>query len=410
MRDDRKNNLMNESFGSEWMEQDEGKVILNLGPTHPATHGTFRIVAELEGETIINVDNQIGFLHRCFEKEAEHTSWTKVIPYTDRLNYVSPLMNNVGYVMAVEKLLGIEVPERTQFIRTIICELSRIWDHLLCIGTNLVDLGALTNFWYFWKPREEIYDLVEELTGARLTSCYTRIGGLMADMTDEWIAKARMVLKKAVPEALADVDALVTRNRIFMDRTIDVGSISVEDAISYGFSGPCLRAAGVPYDLRKDQPYMVYDRFQFDIPVGENGDTYDRYLVRMEEIRQSLVILEQAFEQISPGPVNVENWDVILPPKDEVHENIEALMGHFKLIMEGIKVPPGEVYHATEAANGELGFYIISTGEGKPYKVKVRPPCFAIYSAFPDMVRGHMIADVVAVLGSLNIIAGEIER
>jgi NADH dehydrogenase I D subunit len=401
---------MNESFGSEWMEEDEGKVILNLGPTHPATHGTFRIIAELDGETIINVDNQIGFLHRCFEKEAEHTSWTKVIPYTDRLNYVSPLMNNVGYVMSVEKLLGIEVPERTQFIRTIICELSRIWDHLLCIGTNLVDLGALTNFWYFWKPREDIYDLVEELTGARLTSCYTRIGGLMADMTDDWITKARRVLKKAVPEALADVDALVTRNRIFLDRTIDVGSISREDAISYGFSGPCLRAAGVPYDLRKNQPYLVYNRFQFDIPVGENGDTYDRYLVRMEEIRQSLSILEQAFEQISPGPVNVENWDVILPPKDEVHENIEALMGHFKLIMEGIKVPPGEVYHATEAANGELGFYIISTGEGKPYKVKVRPPCFAIYSAFPDMVRGHMIADLVAVLGSLNIIAGEIER
>lgn len=401
---------MNESFGSEWMEEDEGKVILNLGPTHPATHGTFRIIAELDGETIINVDNQIGFLHRCFEKEAEHTSWTKVIPYTDRLNYVSPLMNNVGYVMSVEKLLGIEVPERTQFIRTIICELSRIWDHLLCIGTNLVDLGALTNFWYFWKPREDIYDLVEELTGARLTSCYTRIGGLMADMTDDWITKARRVLKKAVPEALADVDALVTRNRIFLDRTIDVGSISREDAISYGFSGPCLRAAGVPYDLRKNQPYLVYNRFQFDIPVGENGDTYDRYLVRMEEIRQSLSILEQAFEQISPGPVNVENWDVILPPKDEVHENIEALMGHFKLIMEGIKVPPGEVYHATEAANGELGFYIVSRGGGGPYKIKVRPPCFAIYSGFPELVRGHMIADAIAILGSINIIAGELDR
>ena len=397
-------------FGLEWLEESEGRVILNLGPTHPATHGTFRIIAELDGETIVHVDNQIGFLHRCFEKEAEHTTWTKVIPYTDRLNYVSPLMNNVGYVMAVEKLMGLRVPERTHYIRVIISELSRIWDHLLCIGTNLVDLGALTNFWYFWKPREEIYDLIEELTGARLTTCYTRIGGLMGDMTGAWIEKARRVVKESVPAALSDVDALITRNRIFMDRTIGVGAISKDDAISYGFTGPCARACGIPYDLRKDEPYLVYDRFDFDIPVGEKGDTYDRYLVRMEEIRQSLRILEQAFDQIPEGPINVDNWDVILPPKEEVYENIEALMGHFKLIMEGIKVPPGEVYHATEAANGELGFYIISTGEGHPYKIKVRPPCFAVYSAFPEMVKGHMIADLVAVLGSLNIIAGEIER
>jgi NADH dehydrogenase I D subunit len=410
MSEEKEERASPEEYGVEWMEREGDNLILNLGPTHPATHGVFRVVTELDGETIVNCDNQIGFLHRCFEKESENTTWTQVIPYTDRLNYVSPLMNNVGYVMAVEKLIGIEVPERAEYIRTIICELSRIWDHLLCIGAALVDLGALTNFWYFWRPREDIYDLVEELTGARLTTCYTRIGGLMADLNEGWIEKARHAIRSAIPQAIRDVDRLVTKNRIFMDRTIGVGPISPENAIAWGFTGPCLRAAGVPYDLRKDQPYLVYDRFDFDIPITDNGDTYDRYLIRMEEMWQSLRILEQAFDQLPGGPVNVENWDVILPPKDEVYENIEALMAHFKLIMEGIKVPPGEVYHATEAANGELGFYIISTGEGTPYKIKVRPPCFAIFSALPEMVKGHMVADLIAVMSSLNIIAGELER
>ncbi len=386
------------------------KVTLNIGPTHPATHGTLRIIVELDGETIVNCDNEIGYLHRCFEKESEHSTWTQVIPYTDRLNYVSPLMNNVGYVMAVEKLLGIDVPERCKYIRVIISELSRIIDHLVCIGTNLVDLGALTNFWYFWEAREEVYNLIEELTGTRMTTAYTRVGGLRDDLPEGWVEKALHVIRNVIPPRIKDVDALITKNKIFMDRTIGVGALSKEDAISYGFTGPCLRACGVPYDIRKDQPYLVYDRFDFDIPIGENGDTYDRYLVRMEEMWQSIRILEQAFEQLPDGPVNVDDPRITLPPKSEVYTNIEALMNHFKLIMEGIQVPPGEVYSATEAANGELGFYIVSTGGGKPYRIKVRPPCFAIYSAFPEMVRGHMIADAIAILGSINIIAGELDR
>ncbi len=386
------------------------RVMLNMGPIHPATHGTLRVIVELDGETIVSCDNQMGYLHRCFEKQSENATWTQVLPYTDRLNYVSPLMNNVGYVMAVEKLLGIEVPERAQYIRVIISEFSRIIDHLVCIGANLVDLGALTNFWYFWRPREEVYDLIEELTGTRMTTAYTRIGGLKDDLPEGWVEKAKKVMRESIPAGLRDVDALITKNRIFLERAVGVGAMTAEQAMDYGLTGPCLRACGVPYDLRKDQSYLVYDRFTFDIPVGENGDTYDRYIVRMEEMWQSLRILEQAFEQIPDGPINVDDPRVTLPPKDSVYGSIEALMNHFKIIMEGIQVPPGEVYHATEAANGELGFYIVSRGGGKPYKIKVRPPCFAIYSAFPEMIKGHMIADAIAILGSINIIAGELDR
>lgn len=386
------------------------RVMLNMGPIHPATHGTLRVIVELDGETIVSCDNQMGYLHRCFEKQSENATWTQVLPYTDRLNYVSPLMNNVGYVMAVEKLLGIEVPDRAQYIRVIISEFSRIIDHLVCIGANLVDLGALTNFWYFWRPREEVYDLIEELTGTRMTTAYTRIGGLKDDLPEGWVEKAKKVMREAIPAGLRDVDALITKNRIFLERAVGVGAMTAEQAMDYGLTGPCLRACGVPYDLRKDQSYLVYDRFTFDIPVGENGDTYDRYIVRMEEMWQSLRILEQAFEQIPDGPINVDDPRVTLPPKDSVYGSIEALMNHFKIIMEGIQVPPGEVYHATEAANGELGFYIVSRGGGKPYKIKVRPPCFAIYSAFPEMIKGHMIADAIAILGSINIIAGELDR
>lgn len=386
------------------------RVMLNMGPIHPATHGTLRVIVELDGETIVSCDNQMGYLHRCFEKQSENATWTQVLPYTDRLNYVSPLMNNVGYVLAVEKLLGIEVPERAQYIRVIISEFSRIIDHLVCIGANLVDLGALTNFWYFWRPREDVYDLIEELTGTRMTTAYTRIGGLKDDLPEGWVEKAKKVMRESIPAGLRDVDALITKNRIFLERAVGVGAMTAEQAMDYGLTGPCLRACGVPYDLRKDQSYLVYDRFAFDIPVGENGDTYDRYIVRMEEMWQSLRILEQAFEQIPDGPINVDDPTVTLPPKDAVYGSIEALMNHFKIIMEGIQVPPGEVYHATEAANGELGFYIVSRGGGKPYKIKVRPPCFAIYSAFPEMIKGHMIADAIAILGSINIIAGELDR
>jgi len=386
-------------------------MLLNIGPSHPATHATLRFIAELDGETILRLVPEFGYLHRCFEKESETHTWTQVVTYTDRLNYVSPLMNNVGYAMAVEKLCGIRTTERCQYIRVIISEFSRIIDHMVCIGTNMVDLGALTNFWYFWKPREEVYmKLIEPLTGTRLTTGYTRIGGMAWDLPDGWTDAARAVIRDTILPAVADVNALLTKNRIFIERTMGVGAITAKEAIALGFTGPCLRAAGVPLDLRKDEPYLVYDRFDFDIPIGEQGDTCDRYMVRMEEMRQSVRIIEQALDRLPGGPVSVDDPRFTLPPKPEVYENIEALMNHFKHIMEGVQVPAGEVYSATEAANGELGYYIVSKGGGGPYKIKVRPPCFNLFQGMPRLCEGQMIADLVAVLGSVNIIAGELDR
>ncbi len=386
-------------------------MILNIGPSHPATHATLRLIAELDGETILKLTPEFGYLHRCFEKESENATWTQVIPYTDRLNYVSSLMNNVGYVMAVEKLCGIEVTERCQYIRVLICEISRIIDHMVCIGTNMVDIGALTNFWYFWKPREEVYmHLIEPLTGIRLTTAYTRIGGLMWDLPDGWVEKCRDICRNVIVPAIADVNALLTKNRIFIERTMGVGAITPKEAIARGFTGPCLRAAGVPLDLRKDEPYLGYDRFDFDVPIGEEGDTCDRYMVRMEEMRQSLRIIEQALDQLPEGPINVDDPRFILPQKADVYENIEALMNHFKHVMDGVQVPVGEVYSATEAANGELGYYIVSKGGGGSYKIKVRPPCLPLFQGMPHLCEGGMIADLVAVLGSVNIIAGELDR
>ena len=386
-------------------------MILNIGPSHPATHATLRLIAELDGETILKLTPEFGYLHRCFEKESENATWTQVIPYTDRLNYVSSLMNNVGYAMAVEKLCGVEVTERCQYIRVLICELSRIIDHMVCIGTNMVDIGALTNFWYFWKPREEVYrHLIEPLTGIRLTTAYTRIGGLMWDLPDGWVEKCRDICRNVIVPAIADVNALLTKNRIFIERTMGVGAITPKEAIARGFTGPCLRAAGVPLDLRKDETYLVYDRFDFDVPIGEEGDTCDRYMVRMEEMRQSLRIIEQALDQIPEGPVNVDDPRFILPAKKDVYETIEALMNHFKHVMDGVQVPAGEVYSATEAANGELGYYIVSKGGGGPFKIKVRPPCFPLFQGMPHLCEGGMIADLIAVLGSINIIAGELDR
>jgi NADH-quinone oxidoreductase subunit D len=386
-------------------------MILNIGPSHPATHATLRLIAELDGETILKLTPEFGYLHRCFEKESENATWTQVIPYTDRLNYVSSLMNNVGYAMAVEKLCGIEITERCRYIRVLICELSRIIDHMVCIGTNMVDIGALTNFWYFWKPREEVYrHLIEPLTGIRLTTAFTRIGGLMWDLPDGWVEKCRDICRNVIVPAIADVNALLTKNRIFIERTMGVGAITPKEAIARGFTGPCLRAAGVPLDLRKDETYLVYDRFDFDVPIGEEGDTCDRYMVRMEEMRQSLRIIEQALDQLPEGPVNVDDPRFILPAKKAVYESIEGLMNHFKHVMDGVQVPAGEVYSATEAANGELGYYIVSKGGGGPYKIKVRPPCFPLFQGMPHLCEGGMIADLIAVLGSVNIIAGELDR
>ncbi|MBI2081940.1 MAG: NADH-quinone oxidoreductase subunit D [Deltaproteobacteria bacterium] len=385
------------------------EMALNIGPSHPATHGALRFFVELDGETIKKSNVEIGYLHRAFEKHSEVSTWTQVIPYTDRLNYCSSMMNNVGYCRAVETLLGVEIPERARFIRVIVCELSRIMDHLICLGAAAVDLGGLSNFWYFFNVREAIYDFTEKLCGARLTTNYTRIGGVMRDLTPDFADGIRKVLKD-LGSAIRDVSRLLERNKIFMDRTQKVGIISKEDAISWGFTGPCLRATGVPHDLRRAEPYYHYDTFDFEIPVGTVGDVYDRLMVRFEEMRQSARIIEQAFRMIPEGPVMVKDPRIALPPKQEVYRNIEGLMNHFMLLMDGIKVPAGEVYSATEAANGELGFYIISDGGGRPYRVRVRPPCFLLTSAFSKMVEGGMIADAVAVLGSLNIIVGELDR
>jgi NADH-quinone oxidoreductase subunit C/D len=363
----------------------------------------------LDGEVITKARVEIGYLHRCFEKMAETHPWQQVIPYTDRLNYCSSFMNNVGYCMAVEKLLGIEAPERAQRVRLILSELSRVMDHLVCIGAALVDSGALTNFWYMFRGREEIYDLLESCCGARLTVSYCRIGGLADDIPATFADHTKALLK-SIPRYIRDVDGLITKNRIFIDRTKYVGAVTPEEAIEWGWTGPCLRACGVSYDVRKVFPYLGYDRYEFDIPLGQNGDSYDRYHVRMLEMRQSMRIIEQAVRDIPAGPWQVDNPEVSLPPKEAVYSNIEALMNHFKLIMHGMRPPQGEVYSYTEAANGELGFYVVSDGGPNPYRIKVRPPCFAIYQTFEKMLIGQRVSDIVAILPSLNVIAGELDR
>lgn len=382
---------------------------VNLGPSHPAMHGALRVEALLDGETIVDAKSEIGYLHRCFEKESEDHTWQEVIPYTDRLNYVSALTNNVSYVYAVEKMLQVEIPERAQVIRVIVNEMGRIMDHLVCVGTNLVDIGALTNFWYTWNARERLYDVIERLCGERLTTSYTRIGGLYRDLYEGFEEDLRFALVK-VHEGVKDLTGLVQRNRIFMDRTIGVGAFTAEQAIGWGWTGPCLRSTGVDYDVRKHSPYMGYETYDFDVPVGENGDVYDRILCRLEEIHQSTRIIHQALDRLPDGPINTEDRRVALPPKDEVYNSIEGMMNHFKLIFEGIRVPPGESYGFTEGANGELGFYIVSDGSGHPYRIKVRPPCFPIFSSFTELVKGQMVADAIATLGGLNIIAGELDR
>lgn len=382
---------------------------LNLGPSHPAMHGALRTQVQLDGEVIIRAASEIGYLHRCFEKHAEHSTYQQVIPYTDRLNYCSALMNNVGYCRAVESLMEIEIPIRAVFMRVIICELSRIMDHFVCVGTNLVDIGALTNFWFFFNMREKIYNVVEKISGARLTYAYTRIGGLARDVYNGFEGDVKK-LAHEVEGAVKDVTGLVQNNRILTERTVDIGVVTGQQAIAWGFTGPCLRASGVDHDLRKAEPYYHYDEFDFDIPVGENGDTYDRIMVRIEEIRQSLRIILQALQKLEPGPVMTSDPAVALPPKEEVYSSIEGLMNHFKLIMHGILPPKGEIYSATEAANGELGFYIISDGSMYPYRIKVRPPCFPLFAAFEKIIQGSMLADAIAIIGSLNIVVGEIDR
>src|SRR5687767_3112251 len=384
-------------------------LVVNIGPSHPAMHGTFRVQAVMDGETIQDCEAEIGYMHRNFEKMAENRTYWQIIPYTDRLNYCSSFMNGHGWALAVEKLMGVPAPPRAEAIRVILSELSRIMDHFVCIGTNIVDLGAITPFFVLFRAREDIYDLLESCCGARLTVSYVRIGGLAADVPDDFVPRCRAVMKSIV-DVTSQADKLLTRNSIFTRRFKDVGALSADDALSYGWVGPCLRASGVPYDIRRDHPYSGYEQYDFDVPVGTAGDCYDRYLVRMVEIRQSLRIVDQALQKLPGGPVLVDDKRVALPPKSDVYSNIEALMNHFKLVYEGILAPAGEVYGYTEAANGELGYYIVSDGRKYPWRVKVRPPCFNIYQAYPQMIKGQLLADAVAIIGGLNIIAGELDR
>ena len=434
-------------------------MLLNIGPQHPAMHGIVRIVTELDGETVLGADVEIGYLHRAFEKMCEQGSYNNAIPYTDRLNYVSPLINNIGYCLAVEKLFGIQTTERCQYIRVIMSEVSRITDHLTCIGASAMELGAFTVFLYMIKAREFLYEVIESVTGARLTISYARVGGLKSDLPEGFEKKLLDAIKET-RSVLKEVEGLLNKNRIFVDRLKDVGIISKEDALAYGITGPFLRSTGADYDVRKAQPYLVYDRLDFDIPVGEHGDNLDRYYVRMEEMAQSMRIIEQALRQIPAGSVmvdtqgreipaammvdeakmgrtrgfketrvdldptlygstkayhdNVYSSDkrVALPAKEDTYGNIEGLMNHFKLVMygHGIRPPKGEAYFPVEGANGELGFHVVSDGTDIPYRVRVRPPCFPIMGALAKILTGDMVADIVPTFGSVNMIGGELDR
>lgn len=383
---------------------------LNMGPSHPAMHGTIRMILELDGESVEKVDVQMGYLHRGFEKMCERGTWTQVFPYTDRLNYVSPILNNVGYALAVEKLCGITVPERCQWYRVILGELSRAADHLTCNAAMAMELGAFTPFLWMMKAREHIWDLLEEETGARLTHSFFRIGGAAKPPTENLKRRATEICE-AVERVCRESEKLLLTNRIFLDRMQGIGKISAAEAIQFGWTGPSLRSTGIAYDVRKAHPYLTYDRVEFDVPVGHDGDNYDRFMVRWAELYQSMRIVRQCVEQMpDDGPVNVDAPELILPDKQDVYRTIEGTIQHFKLVMEGPKVPKGEVYSYTEGGNGELGFYIVSDGTGTPYRVRVRPPCVFTLQAFPRMIRGHMIADIVPTFGSVNMIGGECDR
>jgi len=384
-------------------------MLLNMGPSHPAMHGTTRCLVLLDGEIVRKADVQIGFLHRGFEKECEAGTWNQVFPYTDRLNYASPILNNIGYALAVEKLLDVEAPPRAQAIRVITGELSRIMDHLVCIAAFSMELGAFTPFLYLVKTRDWIYNIMEKLTGARVTHAWMRIGGLKEDIPDDFEAMVRAVLPK-VEVTIRDVEGLLLRNRILMDRTVGIGVMTKENALSLGWTGPCLRSTGIPYDVRKADPYCGYDLYDFDVPVGTSGDNYDRFVVRLEEMRQSSRIVSQALDKLPGGPVRLEIPDVTLPDKHQVYTTIEGTIRHFMIIMNGEKIPPGEVYACTEATNGELGFYLVSNGGKGPYKCRVRPPCFANVSGLSEMVTGGFLADIIPSFGSINMIGGECDR
>ncbi len=384
-------------------------MLLNIGPSHPASHGTIRNFLAMEGETIKGCVTEIGYLHRGFEKSCENHNYNQIITYTDRLNYCSAILNNIGFCKTVEDMLSLEITPRAKFIRVIMGELSRITDHLVCNAANMVDMGGLTNFWYLFAPRDKAYDLLSKLTGARLTNSYTRVGGLQYDLYDGFEYDMEEVLKD-VEKAMDDALSLIAHNKIFLDRTQDVGIITKELAMSAGITGPNLRASGIDYDIRKTNPYYYYDQFDFDVVLGSHGDVYDRIMCRFEEMVQSIRIIRQAMKELPGGPINVERPGIIMPKKENVYGNIEGLMNQFKLVMEGVKVPAGEFYSATEAGNGELGFYIVSDGSGTPYKVKCRPPSYYALGAYPKIVEDTMLADAVITMASMNFIAGEFDR
>lgn len=382
---------------------------LQMGPSHPATHGTIKLNLKLDGEKILNCDVEVGYLHRGFEKMCEQRTWNHVVPYTDRLNYISPLINNVGFALAAEKLLGVEVPERGQYIRMIMSEISRMTDHFTCLGMAAAEAGALSVAFYALEARETLFDIITAVTGARLTVSYTRVGGVMQDLPEgfaDWVQRSFIDIRNV----MSDCDKLLSKNRIFIERMSGVGAISTEDAISYGVTGPLLRACGVAYDVRKANPYLFYDRMDFTVPTGTQGDNWDRFQVRFEELRQSMSMVEQGLKQLPAGPIRVDDPNITMPQKKDVYGNIEGLMNHFKLVIEGVKIPKGEVYSVVEGANGELGFYLVSDGSGRPYRVRVRPPCFFGMAALGQMLKGHLISDVITTFGMVNMIGGECDR
>ncbi len=384
-------------------------MLINIGPQHPATHGVLRLVLELDGETVIRCIPHIGYLHSSFEKLGEYRTWNQVIPLTDRMDYLAPLIYNCAYAMAVEKLMGIEVTERCKVVRVICMELDRIFSHLLWLGTTAIDVGAFTVFLWTFQERERIYTLHEKFTGARITTSATRIGGMMADLPEGWTDDLRHFVD-TLPNTLDEVETLLTHNQIWIGRNRDVGAISPEDAVSYGLSGANLRATGVAYDVRKDRPYYDYETYDFDVPVGEHGDAYDRYLCRMEEMRQSLRILDQALRRLPGGPINVDDPRVILPGKTDAMADMESMIHHFKVVMEGVRAPVGESWFSVESSKGELGMYVVSDGGSKPVRWRVRGPSFINLSALPKMIEGRLLADVIAVNASLDIVLGEIDR
>jgi NADH-quinone oxidoreductase subunit D len=384
-------------------------MVVNLGPAHPATHGTARVAAELSGEKIVNADVEIGYLHRGFEKMCETVDYNQVIPYTDRLNYVSPLINNVGWALAVEKMLGVQVPKRCEYIRVVMSEISRVCDHITCLGASAMELGAFSAFLYMVQAREYLWDLVESVTGARLTISYTRVGGVKHDLPANFHTKMKEAFD-GVRKQLDSCDRLLSRNRIFMDRMCDIGVVSKADAISYGLSGPVGRASGVNYDVRRDFPYSSYEDFKFEVPMGTKGDNYDRFYVRMLEIEQSLKICEQAMSQLPDGAVSIRDPHIVLEPKEEVYKSIDGMINHFELVIKGVQVPAGEHYQIVEGGNGELGYYVVSDGSGKPYKVHVRAPSYIHMGVMKKMLVGHTVADLVPTFGMINMIGGECDR